>query len=68
MRSVVRPLRLTQEEDLIVRQLAEQRSASINSVVRWSVLTAARQELDRLHRQEGKSDNAKVSEAGAVAL
>jgi formiminotetrahydrofolate cyclodeaminase len=67
-RTITLPVRLTVEEDRIVRQLAAQRSASINSVVRWSVLTVARQELDRLAKAGKKSDRTAVSDAHAVAL
>ena len=68
MKTVHRGIRLTEVEDCLVSHIARERNASISSVVRWAINTAARQEAARLKRVNDKSDSAKVSEAGAVAL
>ncbi len=67
-RTVVRPVKLNQDEDRFLRAIAAERSTSISSVIRWAISTAAKQEAARLKRVNNKSDNAMVSEAGAVAL
>lgn len=50
VRTVVRPVKLNQEEDRFLRTIAQERSTSISSVIRWAIFTAVRQEAERLER------------------
>ena len=50
VRTVVRPVKLNQDEDRFLRAIAAERSTSISSVIRWAIFTAVRQEAERLER------------------
>jgi hypothetical protein len=67
-RTVVRPVKLNQDEDRFLRAIAAERSTSISSVIRWAINAAARQEAARLEKVNKKSDRTAISDARAVAL
>jgi len=66
-RSIYRPVRITEEEQRLLEQIAHERNASVSSVIRWAINTAARQEVTRLTRSQSKS-GAEVVEATGAAL
>ena len=66
-RSTHVPVRITPEEKATLQRIANERSASVSSVIRWAIKVATSQDAGKWPAQGMKMSGADVSQAPGTA-